>query len=191
MESNVSLIVLTIVLVLLVVILPVYNIFTRQDDMSYNIALKAVTNFVDEARTTGRIAYSDYDNLINQLGITKNSYQIEIEVHKNYYLSDDNGKTYVPYDKVDYTNTILEKIGYIDNENKKTNKSYGLEIQDVDSTKEKFVYSLERGDRIYIRVKNTNITKADSFLSSIKIMDSSSKIDIDYGGVVLVNSILE
>ena len=89
MESNVSLIVLTIVLVLLVVILPVYNIFTRQDDMSYNIALKAVTNFVDEARTTGRIAYSDYDNLINQLGITKNSYQIEIEEHKNYYLSED------------------------------------------------------------------------------------------------------
>ena len=180
MENNVSMIVLAIVLVLLIVILPVYNIFTRQDDMSYNVALKAVTNFADKVRTTGRLTYDDYTHLLSQLSATNNSYEIELEGHRNYYFK---SKNIDNYDEefsletiVDYTDKILEVLkGNYD----KTSDSYSYDG----------IYTLDRGESFFIRVKNTNITKADSLLSSIKLMDSESRVDIDYGGVVLVNSI--
>lgn len=177
MENNVSMVVLAIVLVLLIVVLPVYNVFTRQDDMSYNLALKSVTNFADKVRTTGRLTYEDYTNLLSQLSATNNSYNIEIEGHKNIYLKNKNIINYGEYSEdtlIDYTDKILEVL--------KGHKINGIYTYDG-------VYTLDRGERFYIRVKNTNITKADALLSSIKIMDSDSRVDIDYGGVVLVNSI--
>lgn len=175
MGNNVSMVILAIIIVLLIVILPVYNIYTRQDDMSYNIALKAVTNFADKVRTTGRLTYEDYDRLKTQLSSTNNSYNIEIEAHKDYYLKD-TSKIYFENCIIDYTYDILQVLkGTYDS----TSDSYAYDGE----------YTFEKGERIFVRINNTNITRADALLSSIKLMDSNSKIDIDYGGVVLVNSV--
>lgn len=167
MENNVSLVILIIVLVLLVVVLPVYNIFTRQDDMSYNLVLKTSTNLVDKVRTTGVFTYDDYTKLLEQISSTNNTYEIKFEGYQEYLLKQNDG-TYKEVDIIDYTDTIMSAI--------KAGNYTGE-------------YRLDKGERFYIRIRNTNITKADSILSSIKIIDSDSKIDIDYGGVVLVNTI--
>ena len=174
MENNVSMVILAIVLVLLIVILPVYNVFTRQDDISYTLALKAVTNFADKVRSTGRLTYEDYSRLLSELSSTNNSYEIEIEGHKNYYLKKSDN-IYSEETLIDYTDKILEVLENYD----KTSNSYSYDG----------IYTLDRGEKFYVRVKNTNITKADALLASIKLMDSDSRVDIDYGGVVLVNSI--
>ena len=48
MKDNFSIVITMLIFVILIVIFPLYNYFERQDDMSYNLALKATTNFVDE-----------------------------------------------------------------------------------------------------------------------------------------------
>ena len=53
MKDAFSLVLAVIFLVILIIILPLYNFFERQDDMSYNIVLKSVTMFVDEVAENG------------------------------------------------------------------------------------------------------------------------------------------
>ena len=53
MKDNLSIVVTMIVFVALMVIFPLYNYFERQDDMSYNLALKSTTNFVDSVISSG------------------------------------------------------------------------------------------------------------------------------------------
>ena len=55
MKDTLSMIVAVIFLVILLVLLPLYNYFERQDDMSYNLTLKTVTMFVDEVAQNGYI----------------------------------------------------------------------------------------------------------------------------------------
>ncbi|MDD2375950.1 MAG: hypothetical protein PHD15_01670 [Clostridia bacterium] len=50
MQDNVSIVITMLIFVILVVIFPLYNLFERQDDMSYTLALKATTCFVDDVR---------------------------------------------------------------------------------------------------------------------------------------------
>lgn len=59
MKDNLSIVISMIIFVILIVIFPLYNYFERQDDMSYNLALKTTTNFVDEV-TESRIPRSRY-----------------------------------------------------------------------------------------------------------------------------------
>ncbi len=164
MEANVSLIITAIIFVLLIIILPVYNIFTRQDDMSYNLILKSVTNFADKVRTTGILNNDIYQDMLVEIGATQNTFNVEMEVHKSRIISLGDG-TYKQEYIIEYTDDILEKL------------EKGEQ------------YNLEKGEKFFVRVNNTNITKADSFLANIKIMETKSKIDIDYGGLVLVNGI--
>lgn len=164
METNVSLVITAIIFILLIVILPVYNVFTRQDDMSYNLILKSTATFADKVRTTGVLDNDIYNDYLLEIGATQNTFNVEMEVHKKKIIDLGNGKykdEYIIY----YTDDILEVL-----------EKGGR-------------YNLEKGEKFFVRVNNTNITKADSLLASIKVMDTKSKINIDYGGVVLVNSI--
>ena len=61
MRDNLSIVIAMLVFVILVVIFPLYNYFERQDDMSYNLALKATTNFVDEVLESGYITTEMYE----------------------------------------------------------------------------------------------------------------------------------
>ena len=79
MRDNLSIVIAMLVFVILVVIFPLYNYFERQDDMSYNLALKATTNFVDEVLETGYLTQEMYDNYINLLGDTGNIYDIQFK----------------------------------------------------------------------------------------------------------------
>ncbi len=72
MQDNISIIITMIIFVTLVVIFPLYNLFERQDDMSYTLALKATTSFVDEIRNNGYIDQNGYNKYISELGNTGN-----------------------------------------------------------------------------------------------------------------------
>ena len=171
MEANVSLIITAIIFVLLIIILPIYNVFTRQDDMSYNLILKATANFADKVRTTGVLDYDTYQDYLIEIDTTQNTFNVEMEVHKSYLVAQSDG-TYKEEFIIMYTDEILEKITPPQNTDKVNNEII-----------------LEKGEKFFVRVNNTNITKADSFLASVNFMETTSKIDIDYGGLVLVNTI--
>ena len=82
MKDNLSIIITIILLVLLIIFFPLYNFFERQDDMSYNLVLKATSTFADEVMNNGYIDQRGYDNFITELTNTGNLYDIVVEAHR-------------------------------------------------------------------------------------------------------------
>ena len=134
--------------VILMFVFPLMEIAGKNDEMSQTVAQVAVSDFVNKVASTGKITEFDYNELIQKLYATGNSYDIQIEAK----IIDDNPRRATTttssgllgeykYYSV-YTNTILEKIR--DNA-----------IKNGEGTGE---YVLKKDDYIIVTVKNTNIT---------------------------------
>ena len=179
MKDTLSMIVATIFLVILLLLLPLYNYFERQDDISYNVALKAVTTFVDEVTNNGYIDQTSYDNFINRLGQTANSYDVQVEVQKRILTNDPNGSgdTYIEqYESYFNKDIFNEETGRTSN------------IIDRDNSLKNDVFFLDEGDKVYVNVKNTNTTMASSILSIISPGATKQKVNISYGAIVKNNT---
>ena len=176
MKDNLSIVILMIVFVLLVVMFPLYNFFERQDNMSYNLALKATINFVDEVLNNGYIDSDTYTEYILNLGNTGNIYDIEFEAHRQIITEDPEnlGKgIYITQYKIDYNNDIFDTIS----------SSAGSATLETNLIKNN-IYQLEIGDQFYIKLKNSNTTPAGALFNSIITTSSKERIVINYGGVV-------
>lgn len=179
MKDTLSMIVATIFLVILLLLLPLYNYFERQDDISYNVALKAVTTFVDEVTNNGYIDQTSYDNFINRLVQTANSYDVQVEVQKRLLTNDPNGSgdTYIEqYESYFNKDIFNEETGRTSN------------IIDRDNSLKNDVFFLDEGDKVYVNVKNTNTTMASSILSIISPGATKQKVNISYGAIVKNNT---
>ncbi|MGN1012745.1 MAG: hypothetical protein ACI4ON_02810 [Clostridia bacterium] len=184
MKDTLSMIVAVIFIVILLVILPLYNYFERQDDMSYNLALKTVTMFVDEVTQNGYIDQNMYDKFIQRLGTTGNSYDIQIEAQKkiltidpNNVSPDDGKETYIEQYKSYYNKDIF---------NDETGKTSN--IIDKDNSLKNDIFFLDVGDKFYVTVKNTNTTMASALLSVITSGVTKEKVNITYGATVKNNN---
>ena len=184
MKDTLSMIVAVIFIVILLVILPLYNYFERQDDMSYNLALKTVTMFVDEVTQNGYIDQNMYDKFIQRLGTTGNSYDIQIEAQKkiltidpNNISPDDGKETYIEQYKSYYNKDIF---------NDETGKTSN--IIDKDNSLKNDIFFLDVGDKFYVTVKNTNTTMASALLSIITSGVTKEKVNITYGAIVKNNN---
>lgn len=184
MKDTLSMIVAVIFLVILLVILPLYNYFERQDDMSYNLALKTVTMFVDEVAQNGYIDQNMYDKFIERLGTTGNSYDIQIEAQKRILTVDQNNtspndgkETYIEQYKSYYNKDIF---------NDETGKTSN--IIDKDNSLKNDVFFLDKGDKFYVSLKNTNTTMASALLNAIVSGTTKEKININYGATIKNNN---
>lgn len=184
MKDTLSMIVAVIFLVILLIILPLYNYFERQDDMSYNMTLKTVTMFVDEVAANGYIDQNMYDKFIQRLGQTGNSYDVQIEAQKRILtvdpnnISPDSGKeTYIDQYKSYYNKDIF---------NDETGKTSN--IIDKDNSLKNDVFFLDVGDKFYVTVKNTNTTMASALLNAIVSGAAKEKINITYGSTIKNNN---
>ena len=126
---------------ILMFIFPLMSTSDRTDDITTQAVESATTDFVDEIRSTGKITQDNYDNFIQTISSTGNSYNVEMEVQ---VLDDNPGKkvTEAEYTKVgenyyysEYTTQILDEI----------NSDAGA------------MY-LKQGDMVTVSVKNTNRT---------------------------------
>lgn len=172
MQDNLSIIITMIIFVTLVVIFPLYNLFERQDDMSYTLALKATTSFVDEIRNNGYIDQKGYNEFVAQLGNTGNSYDIELEAHRKILIEDvNNPGEFLEQYKIDYNQDILNVI------NTGTTNITGKVLKDN-------AYLLNEDDQIYVKLKNSNTTMAGAIFNAIIPTAKKDRIVVNYGGVV-------
>ncbi len=184
MKDTLSMIIAVIFLVLLLVLLPLYNYFERQDDMSYNLALKTVTTFVDEVAANGYIDQNMYDKFISRLATTGNTYDIEIEAKKKIITIDpdntapeDGEETYVEQYKSYYNKDIF---------NDETGKTSNIIVKD--NTLKNNVFFLDDGDKFYVKIRNTNTTMASALLGALVSSPTKEKINISYGATVKSNN---
>ena len=174
MKDTISVIFASIFLVLVIVILPLFSILDRQDNIAYNVVLTQTSKFVDQARINGFITEEEYMNFVSTLASTGNTYNITIEAYKHKLIQ--TGPSTNQYtDELELYNTedVAEFL---------TNKQVNEEA--VDSNKKQNIYLFDKNDEIYVRVYNTNITAGSVMYNMLMGAVDTKVIDIKYGGVV-------
>ena len=171
MQDNIGIVIAMILIVSLIIIFPLYNLFERQDDMSYTLALKATTNFVDKVKKAGYIDQDMYDDFARELAATGMPYDIELEAHRRILVKDEeiNSEYFEQY-RIDYNEDIFKVIS---NETTNTEK---LLL--------KSAYVLNSEDQIYVKLKNSSQTPAQIVFNAIIPTQSKDKIVVNYGGIV-------
>ena len=105
MEGMLQRVVSIIVAVVIFFILPVYVAYEKRDDISYALALKMTTDFVENVKSKGYISSDMYSDYIKKLAVTENSYDIYLE---------HTAKKYNPviYSYTDDLKTVRAKFDY-------------------------------------------------------------------------------
>lgn len=163
---------------ILMFVFPLMSISERNDDIAQLSIQTATVEFVNNSRSTGKITLDEYDKFLQTLASTGNTYDVEMEVR----ILDENpgkkGTSQISSDKIGenvyysvYTSQIEQEIGV-----------------GVDNPKSKQKL-LKQGDRIIVKVKNTNTTIAQmlkNFFYSIAGNDTYN-IEASHSGVVMTN----
>ena len=105
MDGILQRIVSILIAVIIFFILPVYIAYEKRDDISYALALKITTDFVDDVNSKGYLTSEMYDEFVSELAVTQNSYDIYME---------HTAKKYNPviYSYSDDMTTIRSKFDY-------------------------------------------------------------------------------
>ena len=105
MDGILQRVVSIIIAVAIFFILPVYIAYEKRDDISYALALKITTDFVENVNSRGYISADMYNDFISKLSVTQNTYDIYME---------HTAKKYNPviYSYTDDLKTIRAKFDY-------------------------------------------------------------------------------
>ncbi|MDP4095284.1 hypothetical protein OIN60_00565 [Paenibacillus sp. P96] len=164
---------------LLLYFYPMQAAYQQQDQIAYNLAYQATSNFVDSVRNKGYITPAMYNDFTRELG-TSNLYDIQMEHRAKQYnpvyldpldATTFTGKTDVYYD-ARYTKSILASL------------FPGGSSSDLAESRR---YYMREGDFFSVTVRNTNTTKASllhNFLTNDQTGDST-RVYIPYGGMIL------
>ena len=83
MEENIQRVFAILISIIIFFIIPIYISFEKKDDISYSLALKITTEFVNNVKNNGYISEDMYKNFVYNLSVTDNIYEISLE-HKSY-----------------------------------------------------------------------------------------------------------
>jgi len=150
---------------ILLFVFPLISASEMNDSEVLAMVQSYTTEFTSNARMEGKITPQMYDEFVQKLNATGNTYDIEIEVHNpdNNAKKKENihiGDTTSFY--IDYTSQIMNELG-------------------ADSS-----YLLQEGDYIVVYVKNTNTLISEMFKVAIYGIshDTSAKIVAQASGLV-------
>ena len=175
MQNSTSTIIALFVGAVLLFVVPIVTLTTRNDNVTQENVKLIVEEFVTDIKNTGLLTTEKYQNFENRLSATGNTYNIEMEIQ---HLDENPGKklTQSNYTKIgedvywsEYTSQIIETLE-----------------SSNDST-----ITLKKGDRIYVSVSNQNSTAAQTLQSStLKIAnDGEQVIKADDDGMVKVDGV--
>ncbi len=166
---------ITVIAILLAAVLmfifPLLSVSERSDDISQLSVQTATMEFVNNARTVGKITMDSYTELVSTINATGNSFDIEMEVK---VLDENIGK------KSAWTQgtVIGENIYY---------SVYTSQIVEV--LKEKGTYTMKEGDMFSASVKNTNKTLSQTIRGVFYSISGNDAYTIfaQHSGVVTAN----
>ena len=155
----------------LMFLFPMLSVAERNDDISQAAVQTATVEFVDNIRSTGKIQQINYDNYVQKLAATGNSYDVEMERK----VLDEN-----PSKKVTWASS--KKIG----ENVYYSEYTEQLLNDLAQTGE---VNLKEGDIISVSVKNTNTTMSQMLRNFFYTVtgQGTSEVQAAHAGMVLLN----
>lgn len=152
----------------LLFIVPVMATANQNDSITQTSVQALVSDFVNTAAREGKITESNYDNFVQKLHATGNSYAIELEVQE---LDANPGK------KGENINVIGENIYY---------SVFTDEI--VKEIEDEKAYKLDQGDRVIAKVQNTNITMGTQLKNFLYSIIGKDTIAIEASDAALVTT---
>ncbi|RRJ54887.1 hypothetical protein EHV15_35535 [Paenibacillus oralis] len=167
-----------ILAVLLLYMWPISSAFDNQDDISEIVVMNAVTKFVDSVRDKGFITPSMYNEFADQMALTGNTYNIQMEhLHKRYDPNYNDAGEFQGGFSVNYEGFYNAQIN-----DKLFPRNSSEKIDNPNR-----IYKLAAGDFFTVTVKNTNRTPATLINDILKgtINAPNEKIVVPYGGMVL------
>lgn len=163
--------IITIILAaILLFVFPMITLADRSDDIAQVAVQTATVEFVDGVRETGKITEKSYNDFIQTIDATGNTYKIELELKR----LDEN-----PSKKTANKNSkvIGENIYY---------STYTTQIEDE---LEKGTVYLKQGDMFSAKVVNNNQTLSEVLKNFFYQVtgNSSFTITAEYAGIVMVD----
>ena len=157
---------------ILMFVFPLMTTADKKDDISTLTVQTATTEFTDQIRTTGVITQENYDNFVQTLAATGNSYDVDITVQ----IAD-----YNPEKKeTSVTTTIGDNVYYT---------LYNTQILESLASDIKKQLTLKEGDIVSVTVENTNTTigmQLRNFIYKVTGNDSST-ITASASGIITTN----
>lgn len=153
---------------ILMFIFPLMTMSDRTDDVAQLTVDTATTEFVDDIRTTGKITPEKYNQFLETIGSTGNTYNVEMEAQ---ILDENPGKK--------TTQTQREKIG--------ENVYYSVYTSQIEEKlNNSESYKLKEGDIVSVDVKNTNQTLSQQLKNFFyKVVGNDTyTIAASHGGIV-------
>lgn len=161
--------------VILMFIFPLMSVSERSDEIAELTAETAVSEFVDTARSIGKITIGNYSSMISSLEATGNTYDVEIEVK---VLDENVGK------KSSWTNgTVIGENTYY---SVYTSQIMNYLSDEGGSTGG--VYLMKEGDIISVNVKNNNKTLAQTIRGIFYSISGSGTYQISASSSGLVTA---
>ncbi len=105
MDGVLQKVISVLIAVVIFFILPLYIVYEKKDDISYALALKITTDFVENVNSKGYLTDDMYNDFIMDLAVTDNSYDIIMEHTSKKYNP-------VIYSYTDDKSTIRAKFDY-------------------------------------------------------------------------------
>lgn len=176
MPNIISKIFALILCALLLFFVPVYQSYQKQDDLVYQVAKQAVTNFVDNVRTKGYITPQMYEDFQREMNIGTYLFRTEMVHEQKVYTpiyTDTN--IFTGQYKVDYDEYYWEQIEkFLFDETNLINKK-------------DLMYKLQQGDFFSVHVENMTKTKSTMLFDFLTGGPGGNDIviSIPYGGMVL------
>ena len=174
MGDTVITVVAIVLAALLMFIFPLMSVSERTDDISQLAVQTATTDFVDKVRTEGKLTADSYQDFIDTITSTGNTYNVEMELQ----ILDENPS-------VKTTQAEKTKIG--------ENVYYTLYTSQINE----MLYSdtgagsitLKEGDRFSVTVNNTNTTIAQTLRNFFYrlVGNNTYQIAAQQAGIVTVN----
>lgn len=182
MQNSTSTILALVVAGILIFIVPLITLTGRSDNVVQENVELLVEEFVTTVRNTGKLTRAQYQDLVNELDATGNTYDIEIEIQ---HLDENPGKKTA---QANYTK-IGENV-YYSEFTTQVLKQLGIKI-DEESAKNSNTIILKEGDYISVEVKNANSTTAQTLKSSFIGFSNAGEYAITArsSGMVTVNGV--
>lgn len=155
---------------ILMFIFPLMAMADRSDDISQLSVQTETTEFVDDVRTTGKLTAAKYQNYVEKISATGNTYDVQLKIQR---LDENPGKK---TSQVEATK-IGENVYY---------SEYTTQIlKDLESGS----VLLKEGDIVTASAKNTNTTMSQELKSFIYKVTGNDQYSIsaEHSGIVTTN----
>lgn len=162
MEDNLQRVFSILISVLILFILPLYITFEKIDDISYSLALKITSNFVDNVTAKGYVSKEMYNDFVTKLSVTGNVYDVKMEhLSRKYepiiYTYNDKGRAGF-FDYALYSQSLNSENSNIELSYKVSEIKYSQAqiLKILDGTDEKAFSDMTDSEYKNIDIKNIN-----------------------------------